>query len=752
MFNRRSMCASLVALAVLAGCRGGAGGNALPFSSRPSQGSGGSAGAALSGITFTSLGPTHMSDGLPTSGKVNAYAVNPKNPKTIYMAGGRGTGLETYSSAGILRTTDGGASWKTIDDGLTDTSGSIASVVNSLWIDPAKPMVLLAATEYDGIFRTSNGGTSWTSVYRTTQATQFAAFGGALFATGAAGILTSADDGLTWTVQLAGTAKRYPTAFGSVSGTSGNAFYAGMSDGTMWAFAGGKWSKRGKLPYFQHPKIGGNVPAVHQITVDPLAPATVYASSNDGSWDQNLHASVDGGKTWNTVLQSEYYSYGLGTQAIAFSDVHPHRLYVGADGFMYYIAGDGSPNPEAFNAANLSIIDLRNVWTSPNGADDACWIASDQGLDYEPTCSSSSGYNDHVVSASSSTGLARRFALAPGGKTLLVSMQDFNSHLTTDGGKTWNVDGLYEDGFNELRPGDPSVCYAYDEADDLSMSTDGCQSFRTVSSSISPSRLMTNTIAFDPKNPLTMYFASGPNDGPGIYGPKGLYKTTDGGTTVSQMTTAIVWPGAIAVDPSNGAHIIVSDMRGGASSLWVTSDGGKTWKKSAGAPPTAFWYALTISPANGRTILASSVDKSNDVFVLRSINGGHTFARVSTVTNAPLLRGRIDRDRSLMVAPGRRREREHESQSSQSQAFVYSPEREIRYNQDVTAGTPDVAITTLRGAFVSTDNGSTWTRIDGGTIAHSFWGIRWLDGFLYLGSDGQGVLRSNKRVQPDAPR
>ena len=74
---------------------------------------------------------------------------------------------------------------------LFDSSGDVASVVNSLWIDPANPSVLLAATEYDGIFRTSDGGATWTNVYRGAQATQFAkSFGKkALYATDDAGIL-----------------------------------------------------------------------------------------------------------------------------------------------------------------------------------------------------------------------------------------------------------------------------------------------------------------------------------------------------------------------------------------------------------------------------------------------------------------------------------------------------------------------------------------------------------------------------------
>ncbi len=744
MFNRRSFCASLIGVAVLTGCRAGSGINPLPFGLQTTSQLGRN--AVPQAVQFESLGPTHMSDGFPTSGKVNAFAVDPANARVIYMASGRGTGLETYSSAGIYATTNGGTSWTAIDSGLTDRSGVTSSVVNYLRLDPAKPSVLLAATEYDGIFRSINSGSSWTNVYRAAHATQFASYGNALFATDDAGILVSHDDGKTWSVQLKGTKRQYPTAFGAAQGSRGNAFYAGMSNGNIYAFAGGTWTKAGRLPFTKDTGTDGSTRVVHQIAVDPLVPATLYASSNDGTWDQNLFASVNGGKTWVAVLKNSYYGFGLGTQALAFSAVHPHQLYVGSDGDFYYIPGDGSPNPPVTQAANLKVIDLRNVWTSANGSDDACWIASDQGLDYEPTCSS--GYfNDSVVSGPSATGLARRFTVSPDGKTLLVSLQDFDSHVTTNGGSTWTVDGeLYEDGFNELRPGDPSVCYAYDEASGLTVSNNGCVSFSELNGSIFPSRVMTNPIAFDPKKPRTMYFTSGPISAPGISGPKGIFKSSDGGNTISQLPWPFKWPGAVVVDSRDGSHIVVCDLNTGKSSLSVTTDAGTTWTKSAGVPATQFWYAMTISPVNGRMVLAASVDKSNNVFVLRSTDGGHTFRRIATVVNAPLIHGRIDPNRHL------RREavltiRDHEAETSKSPAFVYSPERQILYDQDIKKGVADVVITTLRGAFVSTDNGSTWQRLDNATIAHSFWGIRWLNGYLYLGSDGQGVLRSTTPLQ-----
>src|SRR5579862_7378137 len=224
--NRRLVLAAAV-LVALSACRGGAGpSSVLPAAQAPQRPH---TTANVASVTFTPIGPLHMtSGGLPNSGKVNAYAVDPTHATTIYVASGRGTGLETYSSAGLFRTTDGGASWQPVMNGLVDASGMTSSVVNTLWLDPAHPSVLLAATEYDGIFRSTDAGSTWRNVYRTTRATQFAAFDNAVYATSTDGVLRSTDDGSRWSVDLAGSSS-YPTAFGAVTGSHGDAFYAGMT-------------------------------------------------------------------------------------------------------------------------------------------------------------------------------------------------------------------------------------------------------------------------------------------------------------------------------------------------------------------------------------------------------------------------------------------------------------------------------------------------------------------------------------------
>ena len=742
MSHHRVFAASIL-LAALCACRGtsepaipsGAPNDARTVFAAPDAGA----------VAFKPLGPTHMTSGLiPTAGKTNAYASDPKNPNVIYLASGRGTGLETYSSAGIFRTKNGGASWQPLVTGLTDTSGMIASVVNSLWMDPNDSSTLLAATEYDGIFRTTNGGTAWRNVYRSTQATQFFEIGSKLYATSAAGVLVSQDDGATWSISLGGV---QPTALGAASSAPGGALYAGTTLGVVEILQDDVWRIAGKLPYTPDTHTQGSTPAVHQIAVDPREPGTLYASTNDGQWDQDLFVSKNAGRTWAAVLKRPIYNFGLGAQAIAFSVVHPHRLYIGGDGAFYYV--QGSPKAIAYEAAAISVIDVRDLWIDRGKGDDNCTIASDQGLDRVTNCSTPGQTpQDKVVSSSIAMGLARHFAISPNAATLFVSLQDFDSHVSFDGGRTWAETNYYEDGFNELRPGDPSVCYVLDEAVGLSVSNDGCHSFAKPTSAqaeIVPSRLMASPIAFDPKNPLVMYLLSGPVEAPGIQGQRAVFRTTDGGSSFTKEPWPFVHAGTIVVDNKSGSHIIVSDLRKSGSTLSTTFDGGKTWTTAKGVPASAFWYTATISPVNGQTVLAASVDASTNVYVLRSTDGGRTFVRTQVVTTAPALAGRIDADRhGRLYAHGRD---DDEAAGGAPAAFLYSPVREIRYNLEQTHGVPDAVLTTLRGAFLSTDNGSTWNRIDRTTIAHSFWGARWRGGYLYLGSDGQGLLRSAAPVQ-----
>ena len=62
-----------------------------------------------------------------------------------------------------------------------------------------------------------------------------------------------------------------------------------------------------------------------------------------------------------------------------------------------------------------------------------------------------------------------------------------------------------------------------------------------------------------------------------------------------------------------------------------------------------------------------------------------------------------------------------------------------------SATSPWAVVTTRVGAFVSTNDGDQWTRLDTATTTHHITSAHFTrDGHLYLGTYGQGVMRSDQ--------
>src|SRR5207247_1189491 len=67
--------------------------------------------------------------------------------------------------SGIFKSTDGGASWATVNNGLSWSSHGFTYVpaVRVLAIDPKNPDTIYAGTD-EGVFTSVNGGGSWKPV------------------------------------------------------------------------------------------------------------------------------------------------------------------------------------------------------------------------------------------------------------------------------------------------------------------------------------------------------------------------------------------------------------------------------------------------------------------------------------------------------------------------------------------------------------------------------------------------------------
>lgn len=81
--------------------------------------------------------------GLPASRTANGFAVNPADPKLMYVA----------MRDGLFHSEDGGENWKRIGNRLRNLA--------SIALNPRDPNVILTATADGSIFRSRDAGKTW---------------------------------------------------------------------------------------------------------------------------------------------------------------------------------------------------------------------------------------------------------------------------------------------------------------------------------------------------------------------------------------------------------------------------------------------------------------------------------------------------------------------------------------------------------------------------------------------------------------
>jgi len=87
---------------------------------------------------------------------IRSIAIAPMVPETLYV----GTDQE-----GIFRSPDGGASWTPASRGLPEAlAGGRPTPIRSLAVDRTDPLIAYAATELHGLYRTTDGGASWAAI------------------------------------------------------------------------------------------------------------------------------------------------------------------------------------------------------------------------------------------------------------------------------------------------------------------------------------------------------------------------------------------------------------------------------------------------------------------------------------------------------------------------------------------------------------------------------------------------------------
>ncbi|MEW6363371.1 MAG: hypothetical protein AB1714_01890 [Acidobacteriota bacterium] len=498
---------------------------------------------------------------------VGAIAIDPINPKNIWVGTGENVAwCEEYFGIGLLRSTDGGATWQR-RNGSGATSLENLSTFASIIVDPrSSSRLIVGGARKDcvhghyisgGIYTSDDAGATWTNRLSDAYVTRIVIDPrnpGVLWAgVGGAGVYRSVDGGNSWALQTGlstGSVGRVEVAvapsdskvvyalFESVNRIP--EFWRTTNAGASWIrMTSGRSACDGQCWY-------NMVLAVH-----PTSSSTVYRGNI------LLFRSTNGGATWAELTGQWGLSQKVhqDTHALLIDPAHPGVFYVGCDGGIWKTVNGGASFTN--RNSNLSITQFYDVGIHPTD-------------------------NNIIVGGS----------------------QD-NSSLARSSGDRWDLMEVTGDGFvSIINPVTPSTVYTasypWDDGDGalpgVIRSDDGLLGpyswiTSTANGLIAGDRIgWVTPYALDPSNPKTLFL-----------GTHRIYRSQDGGNSWRQtgpddMAGGDDYLNTVHVSSTNGAHVYAGTTNG---RIWSSADGGATWREiSLGLPSSRWINDIASDPTN----------------------------------------------------------------------------------------------------------------------------------------------------------
>ncbi len=524
-----------------------------------------------------------------------------------------GTSLDPFGGLGVLKSTDGGTTWRT----LGKEQGLNHLYVGSLFMDPENPDILLAAAGHNvpeaahdhynktnsspiGVYRTTDGGESWTRVIAPLPGVGGEVFSSVeycpsdnqiVYAGSNAAVYRSSDSGITWENVTGET-----PGWGPSGGISGNPidlqcdprnpdriFSNNYQGGNYLSEDGGKTWKDASNGY-----TGAQIIS---LAVDPDHPATVYSSGRNGVW-----RSTDAGQTWQAILNlSDDQIYFPEWGAIRVDPSQPERIILGVEG-IYHSDNQGQSwsyemmlevNPMAavieLAPSNTKVIYMggasANTMVHPE-------IFSGQGI----AVSKDGGVTWEIVTGPEFNHVpVMDIAIDPSDPETVYAATQNGLFKSTNSGEDWtSFSGLPQGAVRTtgISPKNPDMLFAGIELIGFYLSQDGGVSWQQVSAGLEPNGSHRDLV-FDPSNPQIVYLADLMS---------GVYRSTDGGTSWKKinngLSTRAVTSLSISSDGqhlyagTNGEGVFRLDLNGMPPEVVISEPGKASADEESNPSPT----------------------------------------------------------------------------------------------------------------------------------------------------------------------
>lgn len=637
----------------------------------------------------------------PFATNINGVSIHPTDSGTLYAATGMVWG------AGVFKSTDAGASWRPLWNGLPKDTEALC-----VEVDRTRPDVIYAgihagvAPKFAAVYRSTDAGAHWT---RAAEGIPYAVSyvwtivsdptrPGTVFAGTSWGVYRSVDWGSRWTLADAKPAFRAPIYTIALDPAGSGIMFAGGYDGLFKSTdAGATWRQIKKPPLDR---------TIIRMAMHPLRPDTIFAAPTRNA----LFKSTDGGRTWETIALPEldipYEADGLaldviGTVLVVYVASHSLIIRSTDGGASWEVMGDGLP-PDTYDLFDLTVDPLR-----PG----TIYVATDWGL-YKSETQGRTWRASHqgIVSTSVSA-----MALEPATTPVLYAPLDpeFPRSLcaTSDLGRTWEwvSEGLKHGPFFPL-------------------------------------------IATAPGCPGTIYYG-GWDPEPGLVNKTVVFKSEDRGETWSRIFSQPAprsSPASVMVDPVEPDRVYVTivgeDYPTDLRAIFKSEDAGMTWSKTSPLPDKDAPYTMAIDPRETKILYVASYDR-----LWKSTDRGVTWSESDNgLPGKTIITLLIDPDDTAVLYAATQYKGVYTSLDAGGQWFRVDQDGLPNNRVEAVAIDPHNADTLYAGTFEkglykSADGGVTWRSINSGL--RSWWIMSILvdpvvPGRIFVGTGGTGIFMS----------